>query len=324
MKNLIKVLLVLVAMTANHVFAETYVYTGKPFAIKLGQYSTASEPWVTGFIRTELPIPPNSSNFDLRPMNPVFSFSDGVQTITNENGEFHPTFSTRISTDGAGNITRADIWIGDSPIGTEVGAMNNTIQTSFSTNFDVGLVQGTCTIVSDSICTSYSFGPDRGLLLNTTPGPWTIFIPDREHTGMLPSGKIGIISFTTDDPNCTFAEDPKFLPVEDANPPPPDEVDPIDGLVQFSIESCADGATVTISVDYVLDLPADAEYWKVGKPWFPLESTVEGSIIEFSITDGGLGDGDGVDNGPGVINGQIVDPGGASIADIFSDGFESE
>ena len=150
-------------MTANHVFAETYIYSGKPFTTRLGQYSAIGDMRVTGFIRTELPIPPNSINFDLRPMNPVFSFSDGVQTITNENGEFHPTFSTRISTDGTGNITRADIWNGDSPIGTEEDAMNNIIQTSFSTNFDAGLVQATCTVVTDSICTAYSFGPDRGL-----------------------------------------------------------------------------------------------------------------------------------------------------------------
>ena len=49
-----------------------------------------------------------------------------------------------------------------------------------------------------------------------------------------------------------------------------------------------------------------------------MDATVIGSVIKFSITDGGFGDGDG------IVNGQIVDPGGASIADIFTDGFESE
>jgi hypothetical protein len=77
-------------------------------------------------------------------------------------------------------------------------------------------------------------------------------------------------------------------------------------------------------VNYGTALPADAEYWKVGDPWFKLDAKVIGSVIEFSITDGGFGDGDGIQNGNGTVNGQIVDPGGASIADIFTDGFESE
>ena len=317
LKKLMTGLLTLTSMLANQAIAETYIYTGKNFTITTGQYSTASEPRVTGSITTSSPIPPNSIDFEIQTIMTSWSFSDGVQTITDAEGVFHPSFATKISTDGAGNITRANIWLGDSPIATELGAKNNIIQTSFSTNFDAGLVQASCTEVMQGICTGYSFGPDRGLIF-APPGAWTSTMPQREFSGTLPSGKTGNISFTTVDPNCTFSSDPQFLSVESVKPLPPDSVVPIDGLVQFSIDSCADGATVKISVDYAVALPADAEYWKVGDPWFKLESTTVGSVISVLITDGKIGDDDGESNG------QIVDPGGASIADIFSDGFESE
>ena len=325
MKKLIAGLLALTSMTANIAYAETYVYTGNKYTNVNAPYTTDMQ--VSASITTSAPIPPNSFDFDISDITISWSFFDGVHTITDADGVFHPysIFAPKFTTDVAGNIIHANVFASIAPVASEVNQTSQYIATFASDNvFDHGVQLAKCTAVTnlgdmdnpEFVCIAYLFGP-RGYVDNNA-GTWTMAVPDREHTDKLPSGKLGSISFTTDDPNCTFAEDPQFLSIEDVKPLPPDEVVPIDGLVQFSIESCADGATVTISVDYVVDLPADAEYWKVGDPWFKLESTTLGSVITFVITDGKIGDDDGESNG------RIVDPGGASIADIFSDGFESE
>jgi hypothetical protein len=77
----------------------------------------------------------------------------------------------------------------------------------------------------------------------------------REFTDSLPSGAFGSLSFTTNDPGCTFDPPPQFLAVGSVSPPPQFSVIPIDGVVQFTIDSCTAGATVTISVDYGSELP---------------------------------------------------------------------
>ena len=106
------------------------------------------------------------------------------------------------------------------------------------------------------------------------------------------------------------------------SPAPQEGVSTIDGLVQFTIDSCAVGATVNISMDYGVELPAGATYWKAADPWYQIVgATITGSVVQFSITDGGPGDDDG------LANGQIVDPSGAVFASgpttgIFANGFE--
>ena len=307
-------------MIASHANAETYIYTGKNYTDANGDYTTDMR--VTGSITTSAPIPPNSIKFDISDIATSWSFFDGVQSISNVDGVFHTfsAFSPKFTTDGDGNITKADLWVSDNPVATVVGQDNRYIATFPSTDLSVGFDHGVslarCTLIQEGVCSAYLFGP-RGLV-NGVPGPWTIEALVREHTDKLPSGTIGGISFTTDDPGCTFKPLPQFLSVDSVIPAPQKEVAPIDGLVKFKIASCADGATVKISVDYGATLPADAEYWKVGTPWFKLDATVSGSVISFSITDGGFGDGDELKNG------MIVDPGGAAIADIFTDGFESK
>ena len=146
--------------------------------------------------------------------------------------------------------------------------------------------------------------------------------PENSFTDTLPSGATGTLSFTSSDPDCAFAGDPQFLSEDSVTPAPQEGVSTIDGVVQFTVESCAPGATVNISMDYGVALSAGATYWKAADPWYEIEdATITGSVVEFSITDGGPGDDDG------IANGQIVDPSGAvlssgSSASVFTDGFE--
>lgn len=129
----------------------------------------------------------------------------------------------------------------------------------------------------------------------------------RTFSGPLPSGQIGTLSFSSTDTGCAFSVNPQFINVSAATISPPSTLDFADGLISFEINHCAAGATVNISMDYGRPIASAAGFWKQENPWFQLPATVAGNTISFQITDGGLGDADG------VANGAIRDPGGAAI-----------
>jgi hypothetical protein len=416
MKRITISLTVLACFFVGGVNAATYEFTGNPFTIKIGAYVSVPDARITGSITTTVAIPPNTIDLDIRTIIDSWEFSDGVQTITSQNGEYHPRFSTKFTTDGAGNLTRGDVWVGDDPLATAVNEKNDIIIISFTGGHASGLVQATCTLPNTdpptpitNPCSTYAYGPDRGLLFGV-PGTWKTVVPtysvggsvkglsgsltllnnggdsltlnsnsvftfsseladtsnylvtvsDKpanqrctvsnssgtitssditnvsvncvtvEFTGLMASGAPGGLSLATVDPGCTLNPAPQFLAISGASKPPQPSIIPIDGIVQFTIDGCANGApkiagttavatTVTVRLDYGSALPVDATYWKVGDPWVELPATVQGNIIEFDIIDGGLGDDDG------LVNGIIVNQGGASIVDlesVFRDGFE--
>ena len=139
---------------------------------------------------------------------------------------------------------------------------------------------------------------------DVTPPPAAV----TSYTGTLPSGATGTLSFTSADAGCTFATPPQFL--DTVTPAPPASVFLVDGVLSFSITGCTPGASVTLSMDYGSALPIGANYWKAGTPWYRLPASISGSIVTFSITDGGLGDTDG------AVNGTIIDPGGVATSTV--------
>ena len=76
----------------------TYVYTGNPFTIATGPYTTSD--FVTAMVTLAGPLPPNEPFTQVTPL--AFSLSDGVQTITNLNATI---FAFHFATDGDGTIT---------------------------------------------------------------------------------------------------------------------------------------------------------------------------------------------------------------------------
>ncbi|WP_456478922.1 NosD domain-containing protein [Geoglobus ahangari] len=99
------------------------------------------------------------------------------------------------------------------------------------------------------------------------------------------------------------------------------------GIYSFNL-TVTPGSSVSITV-HVYDssgnpvqLPADMEYWKYtsdgnGSPsglpgWYSIPATVNGNTVTFTITDGGIGDGDG------LANGIIADPGGPGVISATS------
>jgi hypothetical protein len=72
-----------------------------------------------------------------------------------------------------------------------------------------------------------------------------------------------------------------------------------------------------MTIVYPSALPAGTEYWKYGPTpaqpsphWYVLPSTLAGSTLAFSITDGALGDDDL------AANGAIVDQGGPGVPGV--------
>jgi len=84
------------------------------------------------------------------------------------------------------------------------------------------------------------------------------------------------------------------------------------GLFEFNITGLTPGETVTVSIDFPQNIPTTAQYWKYHTPqgWYQLPtmgSNDGDNIITIQLTDGGIGDDDG------VANGVIVDQGGPGL-----------
>lgn len=163
----------------------------------------------------------------------------------------------------------------------------------------------------------------------STNGAWDgLFVPDVDVTnvdndvaitlitGPTSTGTgIAAISFTGGGPGCTF--DPattQFIDVGSVPLPPPAGLDFPHGLVQLQATGCTVGSTLTFDLVVPQAVGLSAELWKFGPPsvgandaWFEFPGVISGDTITYSITDGGLGDGDG------LANGVFVDPAGVAV-----------
>jgi parallel beta-helix repeat protein len=84
------------------------------------------------------------------------------------------------------------------------------------------------------------------------------------------------------------------------------------GLFNFTIEGLTPGQSVTLTITLPINLPQTAQYWKYNSSsgtWYtiPFGSNDGDNVITITLTDGGIGDADG------VANGVISDPGGPGL-----------
>ena len=122
----------------------TYQYTGNPFTQVAGPYSTSD--FVTGMVTLAAPLPPNF-NDTVTPT--AFTFSDGVQTITNLNST---SFGFQFETGPTGAITAWQI-----VLDTANGSLGTFIIPQLALAEDFGILF-----------------PFRGFGFNTsTPGTWS-------------------------------------------------------------------------------------------------------------------------------------------------------
>jgi hypothetical protein len=94
--------------------------------------------------------------------------------------------------------------------------------------------------------------------------------------------------------------------------PPREDLDFPNGLFSFKVTDITPGSSATVVIILPSDMPTDTQYWKcINGQWVDCTSLLGSndgdSVLTLTITDGGLGDLDG------VANGEISDPGGPAI-----------
>ena len=95
--------------------------------------------------------------------------------------------------------------------------------------------------------------------------------------------------------------------------PPREDLDFPNGLFSFTVNGITPGSTATIVIILPSDAPIGTQYWKcINGQWVDCTSLLGSndgdSVLTLTITDGGLGDRDGLQNG------EISDPGGPAVA----------
>lgn len=135
-------------------------------------------------------------------------------------------------------------------------------------------------------------------------------------------GDGGVSARIIEGQGCAFAAGAQFLPLTGSPLSPPAGSAPAGvafpyGLFDFSLEAC--NVSGRIELQYPAPLPAGATYWKYGRTlanpelhWYQLtvadnQLEISGSLVRFTLTDGGLGDDDI------TVNGVIVDQGGVGV-----------
>jgi hypothetical protein len=144
-----------VALLSQPMFATiTYTYTGNPFFNASAPYTTSD--MVTGSVELSSPL---AANLGLTMVTPLaFSFSDGVQTITNSNALVS---SVSFATGPTGAIT---VWNVD----------------LLSPNGEIGTVGGGSLVTGDGGTIDNPFSAASN---HDTPGTWTTVTPQVPDTG---------------------------------------------------------------------------------------------------------------------------------------------
>lgn len=121
----------------------------------------------------------------------------------------------------------------------------------------------------------------------------------------------GIVYFATDK---GAIENLTAVNVSDIPQAPPEGANLYYGLFRFNVTGVGLGGSVTLSLTFPDNLPADTTYWKYGANatnttphWYTIPTTINGNRLTITLTDGADGDDDL------AANGKVSDDSGPSI-----------
>lgn len=173
----------LAASLALPAAAEQYDYVGSTFSSAGAPYTTSMS--VTGQIITSGPLAPNLDKADITGQISSFTFSDGVNTISNANGVvdtgFNILISGIVSTDGTGNITEWQFLARTTPLATAISETEDQILIANGSGAPIlGVLDAG---FDDSVCTALNLGGDCNAFppvatsaSTTSAGAWTLFV----------------------------------------------------------------------------------------------------------------------------------------------------
>jgi hypothetical protein len=153
-----------------------YGYTGHAFTSATGSYTTSDR--VVASFTLSAPLPP-SSTVDLASSMLAYSFSDGVQALTEANSA---VLFANVTTDGSGQLATWFFFLFELPLTDAVGGPVNEIRL-FSNGFlaqEKGARGTSCSQVTDGTCSNTSPGDigvesgSFGLTSSPPAGPWTL------------------------------------------------------------------------------------------------------------------------------------------------------
>lgn len=240
-------------------------------------------------------VPPSGVTLDFNPA------TDLQKVVNGDNVTYNVTLRGRV--DSLGSFSRANCRFLFNTIS------NGEVVISFTDNFTAGAGQFSQLVTG--LAPGYTYDYDASI---APPGKdwidgvlgelknFIIEIPAVNGTGALEAkAMMGTVTRI-------FTVDPATMP--DLNKP---AVTFPYGMLSYDIQEIPVGSTVKIVFTFSSALPTNTQYWKCDNVsgWQNITSLLShndgDNILELNITDGGLGDADG------VANGIITDPGGPAI-----------
>jgi YVTN family beta-propeller protein len=222
---------------------------------------------------------------------------------------------------GATNTVVATVTVGDGPRDTAVNASTNRIYVANNNSNNVSVIDGatntvvnTVTVGNGPYSVAVNSSTNRAYVDNS--GNNTVSVLDcNQPAAQVTTAQVttatgtGIATFTTSNGSISGLT---ALAQSQLACSPKSGLNFPQGFFSFNISSIPAGSTVTITITLPGNMPVNTQYWKcINGNWVNCTSLLGDNdgdnTLTLTITDGGLGDADG------VANGTIVDPGGPAV-----------
>jgi YVTN family beta-propeller protein len=219
---------------------------------------------------------------------------------------------------GATNTVVATVTVGDGPRDTAVNPSTNRIYVANRNANTVSVIDGATNTIMNTVTVgngpySIAVNPSTNRVYVDNSGNNTVSVLAylNQPTAQVNTATgTGIATFTTSNGSISGLT---ALPQSQLACPPKLGFNFPQGFFSFNISNLNPGATVIITITLPSYMPIGIQYWKcINGQWVDCTSLLGSNdgdnILTLTLTDGGLGDADG------VVNGTIVDPGGPAVA----------